>query len=88
MLLPIDARKAPFKAKYIDEETPMLARWMTTSSTDGTYFVGDYQHNDVFSGLTHQQAVILEAARDVFVDLVLKVLNEPPRASSSQVFGG
>jgi hypothetical protein len=75
MQLPIDARKAPFKTKYLDEETPMLARWMVTGTSDvGAYFVGDADL-DVVVGLTDVKAAALIKARDQFVNAVLEVIN-------------
>lgn len=77
MNLPIDARDAPFKQKYIDEETDAFARWMQfgTDITDDTAQVTDGQGNDVIIGLTREKARQLVAARKQFVDTVVWILN-------------
>lgn len=77
MQLPIDARNAPFKAKYIDEETPMFARWMAFGGYAGMPGLtlvcsGD---TDVVEYITLSKAKRLVAARDRFVDEVLEILN-------------
>jgi hypothetical protein len=76
MKLPIDARQAPFKSKYIDEETPMFARWFIfgQDAKDGTCFLHDGQ-DDVVKGLTFTQAQALVAARKLFIDTSLRILN-------------
>lgn len=78
MTLPIDARKAPFPEKYIDEETPKLCLWMIfgQNKTDGTYHVSQMSNgDDVVIGLTFQQAEELVRARNVFVDEFLRIVN-------------
>jgi hypothetical protein len=76
MMLPIDARRAPFKPKYIEDETSMFNKWMQfgTDPGDGTHHVSD-ANNDVIVGLTNQQAIRLVEARRIFVDEVLNILN-------------
>lgn len=76
MQLPINARKAPFKEKYIDEETALLRRWFVFgSSAVGTVDIAD-RDSDVFVGLTLQQAVRIVELRKTFIDGILKVLND------------
>ena len=76
MMLPIDARNAPFKEKYIDQETPMLARWfvMGMDRADGTVWVMSADV-DVLKGLTLEQAGRIVRAREAFVNEVLSTLN-------------
>jgi hypothetical protein len=74
MHLPIDARLAPFRTKYIDEETPMLSRWFVygIDVADGTFCINNGT-DDVVVGLTKEQAETLIRARERFVDAVLQV---------------
>lgn len=76
MKLPIDARMAPFKQKYIDEETPMFALWFQfgMDAADETHHISDAR-DDIFIGLTKQQAETIVRARRIFVNAVLTVLN-------------
>jgi len=75
--LPIDARRAPFPDKYIDEETALLCLWMIFGQNkgDGTYMVCQLNGDDIIVGLTFQQAEELIRARNVFVDDVLRIVN-------------
>ena len=78
MQLPIDARNAPFKAKYIDEETEMLSFWTPFGKeADGTICLigGNSGNMDIFVGLTPEQAAAMVAARDIFCVRVLEILN-------------
>lgn len=79
MNLPIDARLAPFKEKYLDEETPALARWFTMArdSRDGSYYV-HAKDEDVFCGLSLDQAERIVRARNRFVNEVISVVNDRP----------
>lgn len=79
MNLPIDARRAPFKEKYLDEETPMLARWIQhgRDPRDGTYFVESSQA-DVFCGLSLDQANRIVRARERFVNQIISIVNDRP----------
>lgn len=79
MDLPIDARRAPFKEKYLDEETPALTRWFDTGidAKDRTFFVGT-KDEDIFSGLTFDQANRIIRARERFVNAVLAIVNDRP----------
>ena len=75
MRLPIDARMAPFKEKYLDEETFLLARWFTMgTSLDGTVWLHS-KDDDIFCGLTTEQATRLIKARQVFIDEIIATLN-------------
>lgn len=75
MNLPIDGRNAPFRQKYLDEETPVLNRWMVFGDyPEGLVGVSDGQQ-DIFSHLLLSKAMIIVAARNAWVDLVLLMLN-------------
>jgi hypothetical protein len=76
MEIPIDARRAPFKPKYIEDETSLTNRWMLfgTDPSDGTHHVCDADE-DIVVGLTNQQAIRLVEARRIFVNEVLNILN-------------
>lgn len=78
MQLPIDARNAPFKPKYIDEETPMLSFWTPFGKeADGTICLigGNCGNEDIFVGLRPEQAVAMVEVRRVFCESVLGILN-------------
>lgn len=80
MMLPIDGRNAPFKPKYIDEETPMLSYWtIFGTEADGTRTLigGNCGSDDIFVGLSDEQAVAMVAARQTFCNAVLEILNAP-----------
>lgn len=75
MLLPIDYRKRPIKTKYVDEETPMFARWMIFGEyPDGSVCVcsGD---DDIFEYMPKEVAEKVIAARDAFVDAMMEAIN-------------
>lgn len=76
MELPIDARRAPFKPKYIVEETSMFAHWFHFGNDpiDGTLQLMDAT-NDVIIGLTKEQAEAIIRERDNFCESVLRILN-------------
>lgn len=76
MILPIDGRRAPFKPKYIEDETTLLNKWMVFGhdSSDDTVHVSDAEI-DIFHGLTPEQAKRIVDARKLFVDTLLIVLN-------------
>jgi len=78
MNLPIDARTAPFREKYIDEETPLFYRWFRfyLPDTDGTVSLTDRNSENVFEGLSVEQADAIEKARDEFVQKVIDILNQ------------
>lgn len=77
MDLPIDARNAPFRDKYLDEETQLLSRWFIFGEDpiDRTLDLSD-PFGDVFVGLTRDQADDLMTARKLFVESVLKIINK------------
>jgi hypothetical protein len=75
MQLPIDARQAPFRDKYLDEETPMFSRWFVFGTHKFGVDVANHD-GDVFINLTPEQAVRLCSLRRVFVEGVLDVLNQ------------
>lgn len=75
MDLPIDARDAPSRLKYV-YETKLFALWFVFgSSADGTVDLSDGQ-DDVFVGVTQAQADALIDARDRFCNAVIEVLNK------------
>jgi hypothetical protein len=73
MQLPIDARNAPFKEKYIDEETPMLSRWFEFGK--GDLMGGNCGSDEIFTNLRPEQVAAMVAARDTFCNRVLEILN-------------
>lgn len=73
MQLPIDARNAPFKPKYIDEETPMLSFWFEFGK--GCLVGGNCGNEDIFVNLSEEQVVAMVAARHTFCTQVLEILN-------------
>jgi hypothetical protein len=78
MQLPVDARDAPFKPKYIDEETPMFSRWFEWGRRpDGTVDLqgGNNGSDEIFVGLPPEKAIAIIAARDKFCDTLLEILN-------------
>lgn len=74
MELPIDCRNAPFKRKYIDEETPVISQWMIFGEfPDGTVGVSDGT-NDIFDWCPREKAEAIVKAREEFVAVVLREL--------------
>lgn len=75
MLLPINKRNAPFKPKYIDEETPMFARWFVFGKAeDGTVWITDGT-NDVVEGISPADADRIVALRNHWCERILEILN-------------
>lgn len=73
MQLPIDARKAPFREKYLDE-TRVLAPWFEFGRhEDGTVDIAD-ESGDVFVGVSPEHAELIIKARDEFLALILDAL--------------
>lgn len=73
--LPLNFANRPFKTKYIDEETPMFARWMAFGTrSDGTTDIcsGD---TDVFECVPRDIAERIIAARHDFIDVIMRELN-------------
>ena len=74
MDIPIDARQRPIKAKYIDEETPMLRSWFVFGHhDDGTVDIADGQQ-DVLTHVPREDADRIVTARNAFVSHVLSLL--------------
>jgi hypothetical protein len=72
MDLPIDVRKAPFKPKYLTDETFATRAWMVFGEyDDGTVGISDGD-TDIFSHVPHQAATDIVVARNEFVRIVLK----------------
>lgn len=72
--LPIDYRNRPWRAKYIDEETPMFARWFVFGRfDDGTVSIcsGD---TDIFDRVPADVAEKIIKARNEFCDVIVGVL--------------
>ena len=67
MKLPIDARKLPFKDKYLYEETEVFAQWFIfgVDSTDKTQCLA-WKDGEVIVGLTLEQANNIITLRDKF----------------------
>lgn len=66
MQLPIDYRKAPFKRKYIDSETPVTNEWVVFGHhDDGTVDISDGT-DDIFVHVPPDVAETLIEARRQF----------------------
>lgn len=76
MDLPLDLRKAPFKPKYLDEETPMLADWFAFGEDieDGTAMIGD-GNADVLVGVPQRKVAPILEARQRFVAEMVHIIN-------------
>ncbi len=75
MLLPIDARKAPFKPKYLDEETRIMARWFEFGTrAEGTVDISD-NFGDVIIATSPEKASRIIKARDEFCDILVRELS-------------
>lgn len=76
MQLPLDLRNAPFKPKYVDEETPMFARWFTFGryDDDGTTLITDGTV-DVLDRVPMAKAERIVAARNAWVEAMLSQIN-------------
>jgi hypothetical protein len=71
-MLPSDYSRRPWKDKYIDEETPMFARWFVFGERpDGTVDIcsGD---NDIFENVPRDVAARILAARDKFCEAIIE----------------
>lgn len=79
MELPIDARLAPFREKYLDEQTPLLAHWFIFGKdvADDTIQIvtAAAGNDDVFVGLSAAQAQEIEIVRRDFVRKIVDILN-------------
>jgi hypothetical protein len=70
--LPIDYRKRPWKTKYLDEETPVLNRWIIFGTyPDGSVGINDGQE-DILEWVPEPIAQDIVAARNLFVEKVLQ----------------
>lgn len=72
MQLPIDASKAPYREKYLDE-TRLLAPWFEFGRSAKGVDVAD-ENGDVFTGLSPEHAELLIKARNDFLAIVHDVL--------------
>jgi len=73
MQLPIDARNAPFRGKYLDE-TRVLAPWFEFGrSANGRVDIAD-ELGDVFTGVTPEHAELIIKARNDFLSVVHEAL--------------
>lgn len=71
MQIPIDARKAPFKPKYLDEETCVLNRWYIFGSReDGTVDIA-HVYGDIFIGVAIEKAERIIKVRNTFCNAIL-----------------
>ena len=78
MRLPIDARNAPFRDKYIDSETPVMCRWMVfgVHPLTGLVDIADSTGDDVFTMVDSAKADRIVALRNKFSADLLEILNE------------
>ncbi len=75
MLLPIDARKAPFKPKYLDEETRIMARWFEFGThAEGTVDISD-SFGDVIIATSTEKAWRIIKARNEFCNVLVRELS-------------
>lgn len=71
--LPIDYKKAPWRHKYLDEETLVLNRWFIFGeSKDGTIVDISDGNLDVFINVPREIAEEIIKVRDTFIDVVIK----------------
>jgi len=74
MQLPIEY-PAPLKDKYIDEETPMFARWMIFGVHPQTGNVDIHDGNeDIITNVPSNVATKILDARTLFVDSMLDLM--------------
>lgn len=77
MQLPIDYRNRPFKPKYLDEETPMFARWFTFGTfEDGTTTITDGTV-DIMDRVPTEQADKIVKERNDWVEKLVNSINQP-----------
>ena len=75
MILPIDARKAPFKPKYLDEETQIMSRWFIFGThAEGKVDIMD-RFGDVIIAVSPEKASKLIKARNEFCDILVRELS-------------
>jgi hypothetical protein len=69
-MIPLDARNAPFRMKYLTEETFLLNRWMIFGTyPDGSVCISDGQE-DIMEWVPRDQAERIIAARDAFCGVI------------------
>ena len=76
MDLPLDFSKAPYKEKYVDEETPMFARWYLFGTHDDGLVDIAGPAGDVCIRVPEPAAERIIQARDAFIDVLLRELNQ------------
>ena len=76
--LPIEYRRRPWKARYIDEETPVCNRWFIFGEyPDGTVTITDGTA-DILEYVPRAEAERIVEARNAFVDVLLGVIGYRP----------
>ena len=74
MNLPIDVKQLPIRAKYINEETPLLASWIEFGKgcihSSGT-------GEDIFINCSPEQVEKILEARHLFCETILEIVNVP-----------
>lgn len=72
--LPVDFSQKPWRPKYIEDETPMFQRWIIFGEwPDGTVDVSS-ANQDIVVRVPRAVAEQMIAARDAFVDVMVKHL--------------
>lgn len=72
--LPVDFRKAPWKPKYLTEETPVLNGWIKFGThEDGTVDISD-ANMDIFTHVPEEIADEIINARNEFCAVIEKHL--------------
>ena len=80
--LPIDYRKRPWPTKHLTDETPVLNLWTIFGArSDGSVDISD-GHRDIVQWVPRGVAEDIVAARNAFVDVVVKHLGETERAAT------
>jgi len=70
--IPVDYKKAPWRPKYLFDETFILNSWLIFGEhTDGTVDITDAA-NDIFENVPRSIAEEIIAARDTFLEVVAK----------------
>ena len=78
--LPIDYRQRPWRTKHLTE-IPVLDLWTIFGArSDGSVDISD-GHRDIFQWVPRGVAEDIVAARNAFVDVVVKHLGETERAA-------
>lgn len=75
MDLPIDVSRAPYRAKYLDEETKLFSIWFEFGSRgEGLVDIAD-GFDDVLINVPKDKAARILEARQVFINALLKELS-------------